>query len=226
MRNYFILAIMLYTFTSIAQNDSAMFQTKISTDFVSRYIWRGIDYFNSPAIQPDIELMFKEKVGIGAWGSFSFTNQPIHETDLFLFFQSKHFTIYLYDYFYMNQLINNHYFDYSQKSTGHTFSLDLSYTVSESIPLTILASYNFYGNDTLHSNYAELSYKFKEKPIEIFMGGTFSKGWYANTAGIVNTGIKINKKIEINDHLNIPTYVSLIFNPTAQNIYIVASFTL
>jgi len=142
-----------------AQTDSSNIQFKVNADIASRYIWRGSDYFNSAAIQPDMELIYKDKIGIGAWGSFSFSNQPIQENDLFIFANINHFSIYIYDYFYMNQIVNNAYFNYDSKKTGHTLSADISYKISENFPLTILASYNFWGNDTLHSQYFELNYQ-------------------------------------------------------------------
>lgn len=216
-----IIALLISSYIS-AQNDSAKMQLKVNADIVSRYIWRGSDYFNSPAIQPDMELVFNNNFGIGAWGSMSFTSQPIQENDLFIFANFKHFSVYVYDYFYMNQNTENHYFNYKDKETGHTLSTDISYTISEKIPFSLLASYNFWGNDTLNSSYVEISYSFKKQPIRILCGGTFQKGWYGNGAGIVNAGIQFTKNIKITEQYELPIDIQCVINPQKENIFIVA----
>ncbi len=205
-----------------AQNDSNAFQLKVNVDIASRYIWRGSDYFNSPCIQPDMELVYKDKIGIGAWGSFCFASQPIQENDLFIFTNLGNFSVYIYDYFYMNQTDTNYYFNYKDKETGHTLSCDISYKISEDLPLNILLSYNFYGNDTLHSTYLELSYTMKKKPVSFFAGATFDKGWYGDEAGVVNTGIQFSKEIKITEHYSLPVDVRCIVNPQRENIFLTA----
>ncbi|MCX7862411.1 MAG: hypothetical protein N2449_05390 [Bacteroidales bacterium] len=212
---------------SFAQSDSCNKRVNIGADLVSRYIWRGSDYFNSPCVQPDIQfLLYKNYFGIGAWGSFSINNQPIQETDLYAFLQVKQFQLYIYDYFYMNILSNNHYFDYQPSTTGHTLSCDVSYTFSEKYPISLLASYNFWGNDTLHSSYIELSYEVKKEQVLIFCGGTFDKGWYAHKAGVCNVGCSVTKDIPITSTFKIPLKVQCIINPIRENIFIVAGITL
>lgn len=222
MRILFITIILFLAKWTSSQNDSIKIQLKANADIASRYIWRGNDYFNSPAIQPDLELVYKNKIGIGAWGSISFANQPIQENDLFIFVNFKSFSVYFYDYFYTNQNTENQYFNYNPKNTGHTLSTDISYTISDNIPLTILASYNFWGNDTLHSGYLELSYAFKKEPVRLFCGATNSNGWYGNTMGIVNAGFQFLKTIKISDNFELPIDFQCIINPQKENLYLVA----
>ncbi|GAB4455076.1 MAG: hypothetical protein Fur0028_10320 [Bacteroidales bacterium] len=222
MQKIIIVFILLISQTISAQNDSSTFQLKVNVDIASRYIWRGCDYFNSPAIQLDMEAVYKNKIGMGAWGSISFAQQPIQENNFFVFANIGHFSVYVYDYFFMNQSNDNHYFNYNDKQTGHTLSTDVSYTISEKIPLTFLASYNFWGNDTLHSNYIELSYSLKKQPIKLFCGATFDKGWYGNGPGVVNTGIQFSRSIKITNEFDLPLDIQCIINPQKENIFIVA----
>src|SRR6056297_1976031 len=42
----------------------------VNADLVSRYVWRGVDYGNSPAIQPGIEYA-NGNFAFGTWGSYS-----------------------------------------------------------------------------------------------------------------------------------------------------------
>ena len=118
-----------------SQSDSTLFPVKANTDFASRYLWRGNDYFNFPCIQSDLQLVYKDKVGVGVWGSFSTANQPIQETDIYIFVTIQRFSIYFYDYFYPNYFGNHNYFDFDSNTTGHTLSIDASYTISEKLPL-------------------------------------------------------------------------------------------
>lgn len=226
MKKIVLLQIILLIFVKVySQNDSIWF-LKANADISSRYVWRGSDYFNSPCIHPDLQINFDEKFGIGIWGATSFTNQPIQEIDLYLFANYKRLNFYLFDYFYMNTLNNNHYFDFYYKTTGHTLSFDVSYTISEKYPLTILASYNFWGNDTLKSTYLEANYEIKEKKLQIFIGGTLNNGWYSSKAGICNTGIQLIKEIEISPSFKIPLKIQCIVNPIRENIYFVASISI
>lgn len=222
MRISLIFIVLFFTKLASSQNDSSKIQLKANADIASRYIWRGSDYFNSPAIQPNLELVYKNKIGIGAWGSVSFANQPIQENDLYIFANFKSFSIFFYDYFYINQNTDNQYFNYNHKNTGHTLSTDISYTISDNIPLTILASYNFWGNDTLHSGYLELSYTLKKQSVRFFCGATHRKGWYGNSMGIVNAGIQFLKTIKISEHFELPIDFQCIINPQKENLYLVA----
>lgn len=222
--------ILLFSFCNIqAQTDidSTSTRVKVATDIYSRYVWRGSDYFNSPCIQPDLQFyLYKNYLGIGTWGSFSTTNQPIQETDLYAFAIYKGFQLYIYDYFYLNLTTNNRYFDYKPKTTGHTLSCDISYTFSEKHPFTLLASYNFWGNDKQNSAYFELSYEFKKEQIKCFCGGTTSDGWYAYKAGICNIGISATKEIKVTETFTFPLKIECIVNPIRENIYLIAGISL
>lgn len=198
----------------------------IGSDFVSRYVWRGSDYFNSPAIQPTAEISYRN-LAFGTWGSYTFANSNIQETDLYLSYSFWKIKLTCTDYFFINtNNVRNSYFIYNKDNTGHDFSLDAEYEMSEKFPLKILASYNFYGADTLNSAYFETSYKLtKNIPIEIFVGFTPYQGWYGNDIGIVNAGISLKKEYKLLGETNIPIYCKFIVNPQNENVFIVAGIT-
>ncbi len=60
----------------IAAGTSAMAQDKVETtvaaDFVSSYIWRGLDC-GSTAVQPTLGVAYKG-LSLSAWGSYGLTN--------------------------------------------------------------------------------------------------------------------------------------------------------
>lgn len=235
MKNIVFLFIAISIFKSVSSQSDSIFILKANVDFVSRYVWRGSDYFNSSCIQPDMQINYKEKIGLGIWGSTSFfsympiwhfSNEPIQEIDWYFFVNIKRFNLYIYDYFFFNSYKNLSYFDFKEKTTGHTLSLDLSYTFSEKYPLTILASYNFWGNDQLRSTYVEMAYEFKEKQVLLFIGGTLYEGWYASKTGVCNTGVQLIKDIKVSSSLNIPLKIQCVVNPIKENIYFVAAISL
>jgi hypothetical protein len=131
-------------------------------DIFSRYVWRGYDYGNSPAIQPNISFSWNG-LNVGAWGSYAFSKHSIQvndstivdagnysEADLYISYTYKWFTILFMDYFALNGLNpneGNQYFDYNNATTGHTIEGLLMFDGTENFRLTVMASTLLYGAD-------------------------------------------------------------------------------
>jgi hypothetical protein len=216
----------------------------ITSDFVSRYIWRGLDYGKAPSIQPTFSFI-KSNFEIGSWGSFN-TTGSYHELDLYAKYTIKGISVILTDYFVHNESNPNdtHYFDYDAKTTNHTFEGVLQYKGPEKFPLSILIGTYFYGNDrkitpdlidssktTIKQNYStyiELGYtvKCKEKTFDLFMGLTPQAGAYGNTFGVINAGITGYRTIKLTDKFELPVKASLIANPQAENLYFILGITI
>lgn len=161
-------------------------------DLVSRYIWRGADYGNSPAIQPAVAFSvagFKA----GFWGSYGLGqySKKINDStvanmgnyaefDMYLSYSLKGFTIMAYDYFMPNSLspnTGNKYFNFNKASTGHTLEVCLSWAGPEKFPLQLFAGTLVYGadkdkdangvlgagSDNNYSTYFEAAYQFNVK---------------------------------------------------------------
>jgi hypothetical protein len=223
-----IICICFGFFVNAQQSDTTKsnWDNSVYADLVSRYVWRGSDFGNSPAIQPGLDISYKNFT-VGAWASASFASLNIQEADLFASFSFWKLKFSCWDYFYMNMdSLRNNYFNYDTKKTGHDFSFDTEFKLSEKVPLKLLISYNFYGADTLHSSYFELSYTLTKKlPLEFFAGFTPEKGWYGNGPGIVNIGLTVKKDCKISDDYSVPLYCKLVFNPQRENIHLVAGIT-
>jgi len=224
-------------------------QFNLGADLVSRYIWRGKDYGNSPAIQPNVSFSFAG-LKIGVWGSYGVIyreNQGNYsEFDPYISYTWKWFTLGITDYFYPNGVSpndNNRYFNYNSGTTGHTFEGSLTFTGPEKFPLQVYAGTLFYGADkgkdstgvyglgtkNNYSTYFEVSYPFTVKGIgiKLFAGGIpFGSGWYGPYGGVVNAGLTISKSIKISKEYELPIYSSVISNPQAQSVFLVfgASF--
>lgn len=171
-------------------------QINLGADLVSRYIWRGRDYGNSPSVQPNLSFSvagFK----IGAWGSYGLaqSSKEINDTtvinmghyaemDLYLSYTYKWFTLQITDYFFPNPLNaneGNRYFNYENATTGHTLEGCLMFAGPEKFPLQLTFSTLFYGADknkdslgvygagtgNNYSTYIEAAYIFKLQKIGV-----------------------------------------------------------
>jgi hypothetical protein len=171
-------------------------QFNLGADLVSRYIWRGKDYGNSPAIQPNLSFSvagFK----IGAWGSYGFvpSTEKINdstivnkgnyaEMDLYMSYTLKNVTLMVYDYFLPNPLSSNsntNYYNFKSATTGHTAEVCLSYAGPAKFPLQISIgtlvwgadkgkdSTGTYGQGTKnnYSTYMEAAYQFTVKDFGV-----------------------------------------------------------
>ncbi len=173
----------------------------VGADVVSRYIWRGADYGNSPAVQPSVAFSvagFKA----GFWGSYGLGqySQQVgsavvnmghySEFDFFLSYSLKGFTLMAYDYFIPNPLDPNNgsrYFNFKNSNTGHTVEVCLSWAGPEKFPLQLYAGTLVYGDDkgkdaagvygagssNNYSTYFEASWQFNVKGFGVkpFIGG-------------------------------------------------------
>lgn len=84
MKKKLSLALALFALTSLSA--WAIGPVDISLDFVSRYIWRGMDLnMKKPALQPGVSTSIGPAT-IGFWGSISFEDKNLTETDFYLDF--------------------------------------------------------------------------------------------------------------------------------------------
>ncbi|MCX6304806.1 MAG: hypothetical protein NT040_07550 [Bacteroidetes bacterium] len=230
-----------------AENMENTATINFGADLVSRYIWRGIDFGNSPAVQPNLSVSWKG-LNIGAWGSYAFMQQNIRlndttvvdagtyaETDLFISYTFHGFTLMVFDYFTVNGLSpneGNRYFDYKNATTGHTFEGSVLFEGPEKFPLQAMACTMFYGADKSddstnnYSTYLELAYKIHLKKIGVelkpFIGGIpFSSSWYGPCAGVTNLGLMAKKEIPLSAQYSLPVQVSLVTNPQAQSVFFI-----
>jgi hypothetical protein len=227
---------------------SLMGQNKLTldpgADLISRYIWRGTDFGNSPAIQPALELGYGGFT-LGVWGSYCTNDANFQEMDLFASYTIKELvTLTVTDYFFPNgRTENNDYLNYDNDSTGHVFEGMVKFNGTDKIPVSLMIATNFAGADARtadnklqYSTYIELGYSTKvgENSLDIFIGGTPTNpdqdkgesGYYGPRAGIVNLGLTVGRDIQISEKYALPVNVSLIVNPVQENIFLVFGISL
>ncbi len=229
-------------------------------DVMSRYIWRGMDFGNSPAIQPNLTLSWKG-LNVGLWGSYAFTGHsiqvndsvltesgPYTETDFVISYTYRWFTLSLIDMFIPDGLSpneGNDFFNYRNSTTGHTLEANLTFNGTERVPLQLMISTLFYGDDKNRdttgvygsgeknnfSTYLELAYEFTIKKFDVtirpFAGATpFGSSWYQPDGGIINAGFTARKEIPVTSGYCLPVQFSAIANPKAGNLFFVFGVSL
>lgn len=240
-----ILSNSIYAQTAESGTSDSKIKLNIGADIVSRYVWRGIDFGNSPAIQPTISMV-AGNFELGLWGSVS-TQNAHKEVDLYAKYTYKNFTLSLTDYYIptlngMPSSPDPRLSIFDNKKTAHAFEGSLLFKGGEKLPLWISANTFFYGNDkrwgydaakdttdgTYFSTYFEAGYSLAvgENNLDIFMGATPFAGQYGNGAGITNLGITASRKIKITDKYDLPIKASFIMNPQTSDFYFVFGITL
>ena len=77
--------------TAHAQDEKAKVETTVAADFVTNYIWRGLDCGNI-SVQPTLGIGYKG-LSLSAWGSVGFTSTDTKEFDLTLAYTIGGFNI-------------------------------------------------------------------------------------------------------------------------------------
>ena len=201
---------------------------------MNRYIWRAIDFGNTPCFQPSVTYSYKN-LSFGTWASTTTTGN-FTEIDLFASYNYKNFTLLFTDFFFpFDSLTNNNsFFNYNNDNTGHTIEAGIKYS-NQTIPFS-LGVYSFiYGfdpkynsNEKYYSTYIELGYSFAVEDIdcELFAGLTPKESYYANKFGFVNIGLNFTKIIPITSSFVIPVKSSIIVNPQKESLFVTFGFSL
>jgi hypothetical protein len=237
-------------------NDSKESPFSFGSDFVNRYIWRGVNLGdNTPSIQPNMSLNFgseKHAFSLSTFGAYSMGGQHLQEGDLILSYTfNEILTLSVTDYFFPSDDIlgSNRYFNYDKDKTGHVYEGLLSFNGTEKIPFSLMFAMNFYGADArkintdgsdagiFMSKYVEIGYtkEYKNLSMNLFIGGTIDDpdetkgemGFYGNQSyGVINMGCKLTKEVKITENFSLPLQSQIIINPEQERIFLVFGFSL
>ncbi len=208
---------------------------KVGTDIVSSYLWRGVEFGDSPAIQPALSYTFPGiGIVVGAWGSYAITNNVVDdlgdkhrykEVDLYATIPAGPLSLTVTDYYVVP-------FTTGSSSRSFDFSSDGPNVVEVSVGyaeknISLLAAINVAGNDVLpgykNAKYFEAGYKFYDKDGYTAKGvvGLGDEDYYGagknENIALVNTGISVSK-----DRYT----ASYVYNPNteASHLVFMASF--
>lgn len=235
-----LITLATLTFNTFAQeNKPSDFNLSVGTDLTSAYLWRGTQLSAGPAIQPWAEWSYKG-LTLGAWGSYEFSGIS-KEVDLYAKYTLKDFSLLLVDLFFPDYVgLDQHFFNFNNKTTGHTAELGLSYNGSESVPFSLYGGIMLYGvacdqkvNDSTainHSMYFEINYlgKFKDYSYTVFAGCTPTGSVLYGTKkfSVFNVGLTAKKTVKVTTDFSIPVKITLATNPVSEKIFVAAAISL
>jgi hypothetical protein len=231
MENY-MKKIMLLITLIVLSNNYSYGQIKLGADIFSRYIWRGLDFGDAPALQPSLTYTIGG-LSIGAGGSYAFptANTTYSENDLwasYLFTTQKvgAISILITDYYIPSAGMKFGFYKPTSGETGaaHTIEGGLNYLGPSSFPIA-LAFYTNLSNDPDNSSYIQISYPFTVGEATVSLGAGFvplkSAYYLTDSAGFTNIFINAAKSITISDKFLLPINVSYIANPALDITYLV-----
>jgi hypothetical protein len=240
LKNLLLTAFALITLSAYSQEvKQSNFNLSIGTDLTTTYLWRGSQLSSGPSIQPWAEWSYKGFT-LGAWGSYEFSGVS-KEVDLYAKYTLKDFSLMYIDLFFPdNTALNQDFFNFNNKTTGHTAELGLSYNGSESIPFAVYGGIILYGipcdqkvNDSTainHSSYFEISYlgKFKDYSYTVFAGCTPTESVLYGTKkiSIFNLGLTAKKAVKVTTDFSIPIKLTLATNPLSKKIFMAVLISL
>lgn len=233
MKKIVILAMgLVLSSTAIAQDKGI--EATIQADFVSQYIWRGLDA-GSVAVQPTLGIDYKG-LSLAAWGSYGLTNpDDTKEFDLTVAYTSGGFNIGITDYWFsVGGDPDGRYFKYDAHGTNHVFEANIGYDFG---PLSLQWFTNFAGNDGVnkdgkraYSSYLEAAVPFKLATCDWTAAAgmvPYATSFYGTTGfAVTNLSLKATKDIRVTDTFSIPLFAQVVGNPCSQKAYFVFGFTL
>ena len=220
--------------TTHAQDEKEKGETTVAADFVTQYIWRGLDSGNV-SVQPTLGVGYKG-LSLTAWGNVGFTSTDTKEFDLTLAYTTGGFNIGITDYWFSvgGDDPENRYFKYNAHSTNHVFEANIGYDFGV---LSLQWFTNFAGNDGFnksnkraYSSYAEVAVPFKLATCDwTATAGVvpFATTFYRTEGfAVTNLALKATKEIKITDSFSVPIFGQVVVNPCLQKAYLVFGFTL
>ena len=207
----------------------------LSADIKSRHTWRGGLTTSAMNLQPTLNLNLKNFT-LGAWGCYTI-DKSYAEIDFYATYKLGNFSASVLDYYNpIEGVKKNDLFDYNKDSTRHLIDVNVKFHGTKSLPVYFMVSTMVYGadkkpnsNNNRYSTYLETGYTLHlraNQEVDIFMGGTPHKSYYAKEAAIVNVGITARQNIKVLRQYNLPFYISMIVNPKYENIYLILGVTI
>lgn len=221
-----VLFFMGLTATINAQDEATEEETSsisVGADLVSRYVWRGVDFGNTPCIQPGIEFA-AGGFSLGTWGSYGLSsNTGALEADLYVAYAFEFgLSVGVTDYYFPGETLisdgdtilpvrSGAYFDYDNE---HAFEANVGYEYEN---FSISANYMFLNGD--NDLYFELGYAFKD--ASVFVGGGNEAYTSDGEFNVCNVGISTSKDLKVSDEFTIPVSGAFIVNPDIEQVHIV-----
>ncbi len=220
-----LFGILMPLFVS-AENDSKPLSKSnfsLSAELNMKYVWRGLEYGNSPLAFGTLAYDYKG-FNANVLGGYA-TNGDFSEVVISASYSNKYFTFGVSDFYYPSATgSDDQYIEFDNHKTGHLLETYLTVRPFTKVPVWMTLSTFVYGNDKLKdgdqafSSYAELGYthSFTENnSLSLAVGANLNKSFYTkyekgfnvtNITAKYMTGIRFGKFV-------LPMSGSFIYNP-------------
>ncbi len=192
-------------------------QVGVGVDIMSRYVWRGADFGNSPSIQPEITYSYRG-LEIGSWAAVATTGNPDgYEVDWFASYTfgtgAGDLSLYLTDYTFPVPEAGGYF-----SSESHFLEAGVGISDIAGLPLDLFAGM-FLTNDDDNSVYLEMAYNLEM--ISFHVGMTPGESAMYGTSGpaVINTGISAGKSVKISESFELGLSTSIILNPYSEDLF-------
>tara|TARA_B100000530_G_scaffold332186_2_gene278104 strand:- start:253 stop:912 length:660 start_codon:yes stop_codon:yes gene_type:complete len=212
------LKIFLIALISIFSANQSMAQVDIGADFMSRYVWRGGAYSNGPSIQPYMSYATggeEDDFGfeVGFWGAYA-NDSLADELDLYASLSYGPVAV----------TITNYIFpDITTGGTTKYFDSGIWEGILglELGPVSLTGGYFFEDGDTYIAGSVPLS---EEVGFTLGLGD----GFYTDSGDfeLIEVAVSYGKEIKITEDFSLPMSGNLIYNPSADQMYLVFGFSL
>jgi len=190
-------------------------QWDIGLDIYSSYVWRGLKFGSGPALQPVIEFS-NSNFTLGAWGSYNASTNEAAETDLYAGYEialseNASLGLTLTDYYYPE----SRFFENTSHYIEPMISLDIGKLSLTGAYMMNNGNGDIYMEATLNAG-----------PVDLTLGGGDGQYTIEKEFNICNISISTHKEIKITDSFYLPVSGSVVLNPSAERLYVVAGITL
>jgi uncharacterized protein (TIGR02001 family) len=201
----------------------------IGADVVSRYVWRGLDFGESMAVQPALTLG-AGGFEFGAWGSYSISadGASANENDLWAAYtitteSGASIAVGVTDYYFPGPGATG--FSYKD---AHTWEVSLAFSGPETFPLSLFAGLVTDDDKPLYLEAGLPLPAGDDVELGLHAGMVTGESAFYGTGGaaVVNLGITAGKELTITDSFAIPTSVSYVFNPDQDRAFLVFGISL
>ena len=212
----------------------ALAQVSGGADFVSRYVFRGIDFGESFSVQPTLQYS-SDGFTVGSWASYAITAGGANEHDLYVSYANGPIEVGLTDYFFPvpGGGESAEFFNFDSETTGHILEPYLAFSGTQSFPISLYAAINAFASDASdpdNSIYLEAGYGFMVEDVSLGLTVGFvpqESAFYGTTApSFINLGLSASKAVEITDSFSLPLLVQYIINPESERTFFVFGFSL
>ncbi|MEM6784283.1 MAG: TorF family putative porin [Bacteroidota bacterium] len=233
----FRLSILLFAVLVSAPSTFAQFG--FGADFVSRYVFRGIDFGESFSVQPYLEYSVPFENGsftVGTWASYSISadGSGANEHDLYVSASVGPISFGVTDYYFPTGGVD---VDFFLIEDNHVIEPFIGFDGVEGFPVSLYVYPIVVGDFDLNddgdqnfSTYIEASVPFSVEGVDlaVTLGVVpMESGFYlTDDFSVINVSLTAAKEIPITEQFALPVFVGYTLNPEIERTYLVFGVSL